>query len=147
MASFGACRAGGAVARGLPYSGAMHPSILIVDDEEPIRLAFVEYFGALGFHVDDARELEEAEALLSNVHYDVVIADLRLTGIYGSEGLQIVGFLRERSPSVRIILLTAYGSEAIEAEARRLGVDVFLHKPQPLAEIARIVREVLQPRV
>lgn len=113
--------------------------MLVIDDEEPILFAAREYFEALGFQVDCATELEEAEALLSHVEYAIVIADLRLTGIYGTEGLALVRHVRERCPKTRILLLTAYGSAAVEEEARRLGVDGFLQKPKPLPDVAQIV--------
>jgi CheY-like chemotaxis protein len=113
--------------------------MLIVDDEEPILLAMQEYFRTLGYEVDCAREKEEAEALLAKVSYALVIADLRLTGIYGVEGLELVAYVRQRCANTRMILLTAYGTPEIEAEARRLGVDAFLYKPKPLPELAQIV--------
>jgi DNA-binding response OmpR family regulator len=117
--------------------------LLIVDDEESILLALQEYFTSYGFLVDCARELEEAEALLSRIAYALVIADLRLTGVYGIEGLQLIGFVREHSPTTRVILLTAYGTPEIEREARRLGVDAFIYKPKPLPELAQVVHGLL----
>jgi DNA-binding response OmpR family regulator len=117
--------------------------ILIIDDEEPILFAMREYFEVLGYRVDCAQEAEEAEALLAHVRYDAVIADLRLTGIYRTEGLGIIASVRERCPWARTVLLTAYGSSEIEDEARRLGVDSFLHKPKPLTEVAEVVAGLL----
>lgn len=116
----------------------MKPRILIVDDEEPILFAISEYFETLGYEVDCARELEEAEALLSHVHYRLLIADLRLSGIHSNEGLELIRFARERSPWTRIIVLTGYGSPDLEVDALARGVDAFLHKPQPLAGLAEI---------
>ena len=116
----------------------MRPRILIVDDEEPILLALREYFVPLQYDVDCARELEEAEALLSHVHYALLIADLRLTGSHGNEGLELIRFVRERSPWTRIVVLTGYGSAEIESEAVGRGVDAFLQKPMPLADLAEI---------
>ena len=52
--------------------------ILIVDDEETILFAMGQYIMAQGCTVDTARELEEAQALLSNIRYHLVVADLRL---------------------------------------------------------------------
>jgi len=117
----------------------MKPRILVVDDEEPILLALREYLGPLRYEVDCARELEEAEALLSHVRYDLLIADLRLTGSHGNEGLELIRFVRERSPWTRIVVLTGYGSAEIESEAVGRGVDAFLQKPMPLADLAEIV--------
>jgi CheY-like chemotaxis protein len=118
--------------------------ILVVDDEEPILFALREYFTALGYEVDGVREPDEAEALLASIRYDLVIADLRLTGTRGAEGLEILARARERTPRTRTILLTAYGSPEVEREAHRRGIDAFLHKPKPLPEVAQIVGRLLE---
>lgn len=116
----------------------MRMRILVVDDEEPILFAIRDYFEPLGWQVDCAQELEEAEALLSHIRYTLLIADLRLTGIHSNEGLELIRFVRERSPWTRVIVLTGYGSVEIEGEAVGRGVDAFLQKPQPLAALAEI---------
>ena len=121
----------------------MKRKLLVVDDEESILFAMSEYFKLCGCEVDTASELEEAEALIAHTNYSAVIADLRLTGSYGTEGLQIISEVRQHCPRTRIILLTAYGSHEIDAEARMRGVDVILRKPKPLAEIAQIVFALL----
>jgi DNA-binding response OmpR family regulator len=113
--------------------------MLVVDDEEHILNALSGYFDHLGYVVDCARTLEEAEALLDLHRYQIVLADLRLTGIEGVEGLEIISYAREKSPGTRVALLTAYGTPGIRREALRRGADAFLNKPQPLADIARIV--------
>ena len=117
--------------------------ILVVDDEEPILFALREYFTALGYDVDSAREAEEAESCLSTTLYDLVIADLRLCGSHGAQGLEVLTHARERAPETRTILLTAYGSPEVEREARQRGVDALLHKPKPLPEVAKIVVSLL----
>ncbi|HSK77983.1 MAG TPA: response regulator [Thermoanaerobaculia bacterium] len=116
----------------------MRMRILVVDDEEPILFAIRDYFEPLGWQVDCAQELEEAEALLSHIRYTLLIADLRLTGIHSNEGLELIRFVRERSPWTRVIVLTGHGSVEIEGEAVGRGVDAFLLKPQPLAALAEI---------
>jgi len=113
--------------------------LLIVDDEAAIRFALVEYFRGSGWTVDAASEKEEAEALLATTPYAVVIADLRLTGIHGVEGLDIVQWSRHLRPETRVVLLTGNATPEIEAEARRLGADAFLQKPLPLPQLKAIV--------
>jgi DNA-binding NtrC family response regulator len=117
--------------------------MLIVDDEEAIRFSLSDYFSFHGFLVDCATELEHAEALLEVRSYDVVIADLRLTGINGTEGLELITYIRERAPETRVVLLTAYGSDDVRVEAKRRGVDAFLQKPQRLADVADTVERAL----
>lgn len=117
--------------------------ILIVDDEDLIVMAMRKYFEGLGFLVDGAFELEEAQALLANYHYDLVIADLRLTGIGGVEGLQIVSDVHQRCANTRVLLLSAYGTPEIERESYNRGADAFLHKPKAMMEIAHVARTLL----
>ena len=121
----------------------MPHKLLIVDDEESILFAMREYFMSHGYRVDCARGLDDTDALLSSNPYSAIIADLRLSGSRGTEGLEIVDRVRARCPATRVIILTAYGLPGIEREARRRGADVFLHKPIPLPELARIVLELL----
>ncbi|HEY0593370.1 MAG TPA: response regulator [Thermoanaerobaculia bacterium] len=122
----------------------MTRSILLVDDEEPILFALSDFFAAEGWDVYAARELEEAEALLATRRFEAAIADLRLTGYGGAEGLKILQLIHARYPKTRVVLLTAYGSPEVETRARWLGVDCILHKPQPLSFIAGIVTHLVE---
>lgn len=117
--------------------------ILVVDDETSIRFAVCEYLTAHGYAVDCARDLAESLALLARQTYGVAVVDLRLTVTDDDEGLALIDHLRAHSPRTRVILLTAYGAPVIELEARRRGVDVVLHKPQPLRELVRVVEGLL----
>ncbi len=122
----------------------MGERLLIVDDEVPILFAMKDYFEGLGYEVDTAGQLWEAQELVDKTPYAFVVADLRLSASDRTEGLELAAYVRSRTPSARILLLTAYGSPEIESQARRLGVDAFLHKPQPLSRIAGLVRELGQ---
>ncbi len=126
--------------------GAKPERILIVDDEELIVVAMRRYFEGLGYTIDSAHELEEAQALLARRRYDLVIADLRLTGIGGVEGLQIVSDIHQRCADTRVILLSAYGTPEIERESYNRGADAFLHKPKSMMEIANVAVNLLDQR-
>jgi two-component system NtrC family response regulator/two-component system response regulator HydG len=114
-------------------------TLLIVDDEPTILAAMREYFEVLGWRVDCATSAAEALPLLERGGYAVLIADLRLDARRGEEGLWLIEAARARSPAIRTLLLTAYGSPEVEERARNLGVDVFLHKPQRLQCVAETV--------
>lgn len=113
--------------------------ILVIDDEEPIRLALKDYLAQQGLAVTCAGEAAEATALLNNGHYAVAIVDLRLKGSNRMEGLDILSAIRQRTPETRTVLLSANISAEAEQMARTLGVDALLHKPAPLARVASIV--------
>lgn len=124
----------------------MNQRMLVVDDEETILDALCDFFQLRGFTVDCASAIEPAEKLLEEQSYDVVIADLRLTGIDGLEGLELIEFARERSPGSRVLLLTAYGSEAVRREALARGAVGLVQKPIPLPALAEIVDQILKER-
>ena len=117
--------------------------MLIVDDEERILVAVGEYFDFQGYDVACAHDLPEAKALLDGRDYAVVIADLRLTGIDASDGLELVTYARARNAATKILLLTAYGTPDVVAEAYRRGADAFLAKPHPLPDLAQLVIALL----
>ncbi len=119
------------------------PRVLVIDDEQPVLDAAKSFLTAHGFDVDTAAEREEAEALLCTRGYGLVIADLCLTGVHGREGLELVRVAREQCPVARIILITAYGTPALELEVLRKGCDMLLEKPIPLSELLAAARQLL----
>jgi DNA-binding NtrC family response regulator len=117
--------------------------LLVIDDEESICFSMSEYFGHHGYEVDTAREVEEAEKLIVSTDYKVIIQDLRLGINKKADGLKMIRLVHDRHPETRIIVLTAYGSEEMEQEARRYGADAFLRKPTPLSEVAQVVQGLI----
>ena len=117
--------------------------LLVVDDEPAIRFALSECLGSSGWSVDSAAEKGEAEALLGSTDCAVVIADLRLTGLHGVEGLDVIQRSRRLRPRARVVILTGNGTPELEAEARRRGAGAFLHKPLPLVNLEAVVESLL----
>jgi two-component system response regulator FlrC len=126
-----------------PLRAAEH-RILVVDDEQPVLDAVGEYLSAYGFTVDAAAELEEAEALLATAEYSLMIADVRLTGMHGREGLELLRFARRHCPEIRVIVMTAHAAGDLEHEARRRGADAFVEKPLPLSDLLFEVHHLLE---
>jgi len=116
--------------------------ILLVDDKATLCFAMQEYFKLHNYQVDCAHNIDDATTLLNTSRYAVVIADLDLSGTHNLDGFEVIKMVREQFSETRIIVLTAYGSAEIEAAARDYGVIVFLHKPKPLSEVARIIFEL-----
>jgi len=119
----------------------MTDRILILDDDEQLAQAYYEHFKALGYHVDCATELEEAEALLGHFPYSVVITDLRLSKL-GFGGLDLVKHIRELALKTRIVVLTGYGWPELQSEALAQEVDAFLRKPTRLTDLVNMVGQL-----
>jgi CheY-like chemotaxis protein len=120
------------------------PSLLVVDGEDSICFSLKEYFTLQGYEVDTARELDEAEKLLETNDYEVVIQDLRLGPAQRPDGFQLIRFIRNQNPRIRIVVLTAYGSAEMEEEALSEGADAFLRKPKPLSHVAQVIQGLLE---
>jgi DNA-binding NtrC family response regulator len=123
---------------------AQMPRLLVIDDEESICFSMREYFSLHGFKVDTARELEEAEKLIEDTEYKVVIQDLRLGTNRNPDGLDIIKLIRDHNQTTRIVVLTAYGTTEVEDEAIRRGADAFLRKPKPLSQVAQVVQGLIE---
>jgi len=118
--------------------------LLVVDDEESIRFSMEEYFTHHGYAVETAQEVEQAERMIKTGKFEVIIQDLRLGTTKNPDGLTIIRLAHEFSPETRIVVLTAYGSHEVEAEAKASGADAFLRKPQPLSQVAQVVRGLIE---
>jgi two-component system response regulator TctD len=116
----------------------MRHRILIVDDDDQLISAYSDYLTGLGYPVDSASEIEEAQTLLAHFNYSVVITDLRLSRLnFG--GLELVKYIRDLSVPARVVVLTAYGWPELKAEAANQGVDAFLRKPMRLSDLAKTI--------
>ena len=113
--------------------------MLVVEDEQAICFSISEYFTHQGFEVETASEIEQAESLIRDSTYEVIIQDLRLDINKNIAGLEIIRFVQHHSPDTKVIVLTAYGSEEVEKEARQSGAAAFLRKPQRLSQVALVV--------
>lgn len=119
------------------------PLLLLLDDEAVILAPTAAYFRRLGFVVDTAREAEEAEALVEHRCYDLAVLDLLVTEYGRAEGLEVLREIKRHEEGTKVILLSASVSPEVEAEARALGADAVLHKPQRLPDLAHIAFALL----
>jgi len=138
------------LARRLLNTSLMRPSdhqrrILLVDDQLAILVAMGEHFSWLGFQVDMATSIEEAQALLRARCYAAVVADSRLAVSDAHPGLQFIRMARALSGKTRIILLSA--AAPLDNDARSRGADMVLRKWRPLPEVAECLISLLEGSV
>ena len=96
-----------------------------------------------GWSVDCATEREEAQALLVNGRYDALIADLRLTPISPSEGLDVIAFARAANPATRVIAYSGGSTPDVDRAAHDLGVSAVVRKPVSPGAIEDLLRRLL----
>lgn len=103
--------------------------ILIVDDEPTILLTLSHLLSNQETTVITSSKIEEAEEALSRYTFDLVIADIRLSGMEGMEGLELLSYVKQLSPKTEVIIMTAFGSDEMRAEAMKRGAFYYYEKP------------------
>ena len=103
--------------------------ILIVDDEPTILLSLSYCLKTDNVEVITSSRIEAAEEALSRYFFDLVIADIRMSGMYGIEGLELLSYVKKISPETNVIIMTAYGSDDIKREAMNRGAFYYYDKP------------------
>lgn len=114
-------------------------SILVVDDEPLIRWSVTESLAGLGFTVEDASDAASALKMVTTSprRFAAVVLDLRLPDM---NDLSLLGTLRQLLPHTQLILMTAFGTPDVLADARAIGAEVLL-KPFELSDLNRLILE------
>ena len=121
----------------------MAPRLLIVDDEKNIREGIGAALSADGFEVSLAEDGSTALSIVHNEEIDLVITDLKMVGISGTE---LMDRIQEVSKSIPIIILTAHGTVENAVECMRKGAYHYLTKPVNLQELSLLVSRALSWR-
>ncbi len=108
------------------FSKLRNMKILIIDDDEWIRDSLRIFFEAEGCHVVVLETAEEGLAEIKYQAYDLIIVDYKLPGLDGIEFLKRT--YDEQSDAMKV-LITAYRTDSVISEARKLKIQGFIQKP------------------
>jgi DNA-binding response OmpR family regulator len=112
--------------------------ILLVDDEEYFVNNLSKYINKIrSLEADFVLNGEAALKLIQNEAPDVIVLDMKMPGIDGTEVLRRV---KKAYPDVQVIILTAYGSEKDKKESLRLGAFGYLQKPININELVQYIQ-------
>jgi len=117
---------------------SVHPRVLVVEDESPIRDLVTDSLEEEGYGLEVAASVEEAELRIAEEPPDLIVLDLRLPGRSGWD------FLRQRHDDPKLaaipVLVLSAAPEDRLLEAKELGADGFLSKPFDLDILGALVR-------
>ncbi|MEZ5424126.1 MAG: sigma-54 dependent transcriptional regulator, partial [Pyrinomonadaceae bacterium] len=116
-------------------------SILVVDDEKNQREILDEILSGEGYDVTSASSGEAAMKFVADRHFDLVLTDLKMTGM---SGLDLLKSLTDFDKSIIVILLTAHGSVDSAVDAMRLGAFEYLQKPYDSEKLLETVSRALK---
>ncbi len=117
--------------------------LLIVDDEEDVREFAANFFRKRKIDVITAANGEDAVALVEQQSPELVLLDVKMTGIDGIETLRLI---REKNKNIKVIMVTGRkpDEENILERCMQFGVLDFITKPLDLNQLKNIVLGVLE---
>ena len=119
-------------------------NILIIDDEESMRIACVQVLTEAGYRARAVKNGEAGIESCMNEAFDLVLLDLMMPGV---PGLEVLKILREKSGRVSIVIITAFGTIETAVAAMKIGASDFLAKPfSPEALVATVSTLINQKR-
>lgn len=108
-------------------------TILVVDDEAPVRDLFVDLFKKEDCQADACATGEEALEMLKKKVYDVVLLDIKLPGI---SGLEVLKNIRQTDKQLPVVMITGFGfDEELIAKTKQFGCSGYIGKNMPISQI------------
>jgi response regulator RpfG family c-di-GMP phosphodiesterase len=117
--------------------------LLVVDDEETMRLVMSRFLQTRGYEVEVAASAQEALQVLANVRCTAMICDIRMPGM---SGVELIPRALEIDPDLAVMMLTAVTDSAVAAESLSRGAGEYLMKPVELGELQVALERVLNRR-
>ncbi|MGH2568431.1 MAG: response regulator [Bacteroidota bacterium] len=121
----------------------MAESILIVDDEETLRLSMKARLEVAGFSTETVENGEEALGKMKSREFDVVLMDIKMPGMGGIEALRL---FNELYPNTDVVMLTGFADFSTAIECLKLGAKDYMVKPVDATELVAWLRSLVRSR-
>ncbi|MBN2831599.1 MAG: response regulator [Candidatus Omnitrophica bacterium] len=107
--------------------------ILVVDDEAPVRHLFDDLFKKEGYSVKSVATGEKSIELITKEDFDVVLMDIKLTGMSGLGALKRI---KDLKPKIVVIMITGFGyDEELITKSKEYGCAGYIGKNMPISQM------------
>ena len=117
--------------------------ILLVDDEEHIRLLFREELEEEGYDIGLASNGFEALERLRAQQYDLVVLDIKMPG---ANGLEVLRYIKKNSAQTEVVMMTGMSDVNMAVEAMKLGAKEYLTKPIDMDQLVPQLKGIIRAR-
>jgi len=114
--------------------------ILVVDNDTDMCQIISDILKEGGYTVNVSYNGEDALREIQKNHYDLIVLDYKLNGI---SGLEVLEKALQMIPSLKIIMISAFGSDFTKTKARELGAGDFIDKPFDIKRFIQAVQDIL----
>lgn len=118
----------------------MSVKLLIVDDEPKLRDLLVGILSQDGLEITTASSGAEALTLIAQSPPQLMILDVKMSGM---DGLEVLRQVKATHPRIGVFLLTGFDDDTIEQQSRELGAWGVIHKPPVFAEIRQLISDAI----
>ena len=120
-------------------------SIMIVDDEEPIRESCKEFIENYGYHVQTfSNGIEAFETFQTNpAKFDLIVTDMTMPGLTGDK---LASKILKIQPDIPIVLCTGFNENITQKKAIALGINQFIQKPLLSQDLLGLIRRILDDK-
>ncbi|NNG14161.1 MAG: sigma-54-dependent Fis family transcriptional regulator [Gammaproteobacteria bacterium] len=119
------------------------PHILLIDDEMIALSNLTHVLEKEGYEVTACKDGESGLAEMQSTEFDLVLTDLRMTGI---DGMDVLRHIRETTPDIPVIMITGHATLDSAVDAMKAGAYHYISKPFRLDEAREVVRSALEVR-
>ena len=115
------------------------PTVLVVEDDVPLRTALIAALSAEGYHAREAGDVGGALAEIARNGVDVVLSDIGMPG----NGYTLLAKVKETHPDTPVILMTGIEEDDLGRRAREAGAYAYLVKPIQLSVLKQTLDEAV----
>lgn len=113
--------------------------ILVVDDQESMRVLLQDMLEAIGYEVTLAEGGEEALERLKGDQFSLVLSDLNMPGM---DGTALLRTIKSSTPDLPVVIITGYGTFHTEKRVMKEGADGYISKPCTLGKIDKTLAAI-----
>ena len=117
--------------------------ILVVDDDETIRISFGQVLAKDGYSAAIVENGSLALEQLKNNQFDLAFIDLKMPGM---NGMDLLKHVRTKNPRLDVVIITGYGTVETAVEAIKFGAYDYIQKPFSIDTIRQVLNKIVEKR-